>query len=52
MFAIEILDVGGNTMELRDLITFINVAELGSFSKATDQLGYSQSTVPQKVTSL
>ena len=32
-------------MELRNLITFINVAELGSFTKAAEQLGYSQSTV-------
>ena len=32
-------------MELRNLITFIHVAELGSFTKAADQLGYSQSTV-------
>jgi len=32
-------------MELRNLITFIHVAELGSFTKAAEQLGYSQSTV-------
>ena len=31
-------------MELRNLITFIHVAELGSFTKAAEQLGYSQST--------
>ncbi|MEE0969389.1 MAG: LysR family transcriptional regulator, partial [Clostridia bacterium] len=28
-------------MELRNLITFIHVAELGSFTKAAEQLGYS-----------
>ena len=32
-------------MELKNLITFIHVAELGSFTKAATQLGYSQSTV-------
>lgn len=32
-------------MELRNLITFIHVAEFGSFTKAAAQLGYSQSTV-------
>ena len=32
-------------MELRNLITFIHVAELGSFTKAAEQLGYSQSTI-------
>jgi DNA-binding transcriptional LysR family regulator len=32
-------------MELRNLITFITIAELGSFTKAAEQLGYSQSTV-------
>ena len=32
-------------MELRNLITFIHVAELGSFTKAGEQLGYSQSTI-------
>lgn len=32
-------------MQLRNLITFLHVAELGSFTKAADQLGYTQSTV-------
>ena len=32
-------------MELRNLITFIHVAELGSFTKAANQLGYTQSTI-------
>ena len=39
-------------MELRNLITFIHVAELGSFTKATDQLGYSQSTVSFQIKQL
>ena len=30
-------------MELRNLITFIHVADLGSFTKAADRLGYTQS---------
>ena len=52
MFAIEIFDVGGNTMELRNLITFIHVAELGSFTKAAEQLGYSQSTISFQIKQL
>ena len=52
MFAIEIFDVGGNTMELRNLITFIHVAELGSFTKAGEQLGYSQSTISVQIKQL
>lgn len=39
-------------MELRNLITFIHVAELGSFTKAAEQLGYSQSTVSFQVKQL
>jgi len=39
-------------MELRNLVTFINVAELGSFTKAADQLGYSQSTVSFQIKQL
>lgn len=39
-------------MELRNLITFINVAELGSFTKAAEQLGYSQSTVSFQIKQL
>lgn len=39
-------------MELRNLITFIHVAELGSFTKAADQLGYSQSTVSFQIKQL
>ena len=39
-------------MELRNLITFIHVAELGSFTKAADQLDYSQSTVSFQIKQL
>ncbi len=49
---IEILDNKGETMELRNLVTFINVAELGSFTKAAEQLGYSQSTVSFQIKQL
>ena len=37
-------------MELRNLITFIYVAELGSFTKAAEQLGYSPSTISFQIT--
>ncbi len=40
------------TMELRNLITFIHVAELGSFTKAAEQLGYSQSTISFQIKQL
>ena len=39
-------------MELRNLITFIQVAELGSFTKAAEQLGYSQSTISFQIKQL
>ncbi|MBR5140143.1 MAG: LysR family transcriptional regulator [Clostridia bacterium] len=39
-------------MELRNLITFIHVAELGSFTKAAQQLGYSQSTISFQIKQL
>jgi len=39
-------------MELKNLITFIHVAELGSFTKAAEQLGYSQSTVSFQIKQL
>ena len=39
-------------MELRNLITFIHVSELGSFTKAAEQLGYSQSTVSFQIKQL
>ena len=39
-------------MELRNLITFMHVAEVGSFTKAAEQLGYSQSTVSFQIKQL
>jgi len=52
IFTIDFIDVGGIIMELRNLITFISVAELGSFTKAAEQLGYSQSTVSFQIKQL
>ncbi len=39
-------------MELRNLITFIHVAELGSFTRAAEQLDYSQSTISFQIKQL
>ncbi len=39
-------------MELKNLVTFTHVAELGSFTKAANQLGYSQSTVSFQIKQL
>ena len=39
-------------MELRNLITFISVVELGSFTRAAEQLGYSQSTISFQIKQL
>ena len=39
-------------MQLRNLITFIHVAELGSFTRAAEQLGYSQSTISFQIKQL
>ena len=39
-------------MELKNLITFIHVAELGSFTRAAEQLGYSQSTISFQIKQL
>lgn len=39
-------------MELKNLITFTHVAELGSFTKAAEQLGYSQSTISFQIKQL
>ena len=52
MFTIDFLDAGDDTMELKNLITFIHVAELGSFTKAAEQLGYSQSTISFQIKQL
>ena len=47
-----IFDTRRTNMELRNLITFIHVAELGSFTKAAEQLGYSQSTISFQIKQL
>lgn len=39
-------------MEIRNLITFVNVAELNSFTKAAKTLGYSQSTISFQIKQL
>jgi len=52
MFIIENFDSGGFIMELRNLITFIHVVELGSFTKAAENLGYSQSTISFQIKQL
>ena len=39
-------------MELKNLTTFIHVAELGSFTKAAERLGYSQSTISFQIKQL
>lgn len=39
-------------MDIKNLNTFIHVAELGSFSKAGDRLGYSQPTVSVQIRQL
>lgn len=39
-------------MELRNLTTFIHVAELGGFSKTAEVLGYSQSTISFQIKQL
>lgn len=39
-------------MDIKNLNTFIHVAELGSFSKAGEQLGYSQPTVSVQIRQL
>jgi len=50
--AIGDFDSEGCEMQLRNLITFIHVAELGSFTKAAQQLGYSQSTISFQIRQL
>ena len=39
-------------MELRNLLTFTHVAEQGSFTKAAELLGYSQSTISFQIKQL
>ena len=53
MITIEKIDHrGGYGMEIRNLITFIHVAETGNFTKAAEQLGYSQSTISFQIKQL
>ena len=52
IFTIDIFDEWGMDMELRNLITFTHVAELGSFTKAAELLGYSQSTISFQIKQL
>ncbi len=52
IFTIEIFDNKRAIMELRNLITFIHVAELGNFTRAAEQLGYSQSTISFQIKQL
>ena len=39
-------------MEIKNLVTFLHVAEFGSFSRAGEQLGYSQPTVSVQIRQL
>ena len=39
-------------MELKNLMSFVHVAELNSFTKAANQLGYSQSTISFQIKQL
>lgn len=39
-------------MEIKNLITFVHVAELGSFSRAGERLGYSQPTISVQIRQL
>lgn len=50
MGRIESLD--GESMDIKNLNTFIQVAELGSFTQAAERLGYSQSTVSFQIRQL
>lgn len=39
-------------MDIKNLITFIHVAELNSFTKTAETLGYSQSTISFQIKQL
>ena len=39
-------------MDIRDLRTFVAIAQSGSFTRAADELGYTQSAVSQQISSL
>lgn len=42
----------GDLMEIRNLITFVRIAEVQSFSRSAQQLGYSQSAVTMQIKQL
>ena len=44
--------LGGGEMEIKNLITFMHVVELGSFTKAAEILGYSQPTISFQIKQL
>ena len=52
IITIDFIDGRRQIMELRNLITFIHVAELGSFTRTAEQLGYSQSTISFQIKQL
>ena len=52
MFTIDKIDDRGQPMEIRNLITFVQVAELNSFTRAAKALDYSQSTVSFQIKQL
>lgn len=39
-------------MEIRNIATFVRIAELQNFSQAAEQLGYSQSAVTMQIKQL
>lgn len=39
-------------MELRNIVTFVRIAEVQNFSKSAQQLGYSQSAVTMQIKQL
>lgn len=52
MISINFFDEVNTAMELRNVFTFIRVVDLGSFTKAAKELGYSQSTVTFQIKQL
>lgn len=44
--------MNGDVMEIRNLITFVRIAEVRNFSKTAEQLGYSQSAVTMQIKQL
>lgn len=42
----------GDFMEIRNLVTFVRIAEVRNFSKSAEQLGYSQSAVTMQIKQL